>query len=202
MQTYYDPNYGWVTRDASGAVRQATAAEVQAARMQQSDASLAPPQMPPAPTPGPTRNADGSVTPSPTDAGTPTPADASKGVPSAAQTDNWVTNQPWWGTLFPTNTLQRTAYDLDPSFAWATATNELGGNAWAPRYDWMSRQQGRYHTLYGDENTRAQGTPQGDMTFADWIEANQPRFAHDFGMMPAGQKGYTNLFQPAGRQTY
>lgn len=131
----------------------------------------------------------------------PVPGPGQGNNPPAPPPPDWRTQQSWWGSLFPTEVTQRAAYDLDPSFAWATATNKLGGNNWAPEYSWMASQQGRMHTLYGDENTRNAGTPEGNMTFSDWIEKNAPGFHQQFLQQPSSQKGYNDLWMPQGRST-
>jgi hypothetical protein len=140
--------------------------------------------VPDAPPPGntsPTANA-------PTTAPTPPP--------------DWRTQQGWWGSLYPTEITQRTAYDLDPSFAWATMANKQGGNSWAPEYSWLGGQQSRMYGLYADENTRAQGTPEGQMTFADFVERNAPTFHREFMQQPASQRGVVDYWMPQGRSTF
>lgn len=122
--------------------------------------------------------------------------------PAPATPPDWRTQQSWWGSLYPTDTLQRTAYDLDPNFAWSTMVNHSGVNSWSPEYDWLRGQQGRDYAMYADQNTRAHGTPQGNMTFADWIEQNAPTLHQQYQMLPSSQKGYADIFQPGGRVTW
>lgn len=129
--------------------------------------------------------------------GAPAPATGAPAPPP-----DWRTQQAWWGSLYPTDPLQRTAYDLDPNFAWSTMVNHSGVNSWSPEYDWLRGQQGRDYAMYADQNTRANGTPQGNMTFADWIEQNAPTFHQQYQMLPSSQKGYADIFQPGGRVTW
>ncbi len=121
-------------------------------------------------------------------------------APQQQQAAAWDTpTQPTsWANLFPTNTLQRAAYDQGAPLAWSAASRFFSPNQNTPRADWFNRNQNQFNLEYADASTR---NPGANQTLSQFIEQLGPTFGQRFDLQTPGQKGYNIAANPSGRFT-
>lgn len=226
MQTYYDYTLRkWVTRQADGSVRDATSAEALDAYSRGAQAPAGTPgpgttsptpALNPAPDPYPLqRNQQSSIvlagvtynwntkTGKYEDANGGSSSDAPPVVaPSPPATDpytNWMSSDPSSRSYRYFSPDLKQYYEKNPDQAYRQYVTGEFGDRQTPLADYA---RGKYNDYYAQYIQASEADPTGGSAYTDSLTNGlAAKIRNSFNMQSPTQKGYSLLYQPAGRWT-
>lgn len=106
---------------------------------------------------------------------------------------NWGAYSPYQGgNIFsfsgPNATLQKAAYDMNPTFAWSYATRAVAPDTDRPLAQYIQGQQQDAYQRYA-----AASTQNPNLTFSDWINQHMGDYLNRFQGLSATQRGENPL---------